>query len=116
MVLRPRSPPSSPAPSAHRDVASGLDRDAAVAAPSPVPSIAPENPVSLNSTGADVPMRAFAISQIYTSLTGTTCAEGTAKVTRRDLPTPGVARSYQSNEPPRTGIRGGSALERSPMA
>ena len=30
MVLRPRSPPSSPAPSAHRDAASGLDRDAAV--------------------------------------------------------------------------------------
>jgi hypothetical protein len=43
----------------------------AVAGPSPVPSIAPDNPVSLNSTGADVPMRAFAISRIYTSLTGT---------------------------------------------
>jgi hypothetical protein len=30
MVPRPRSPPSSPAPSAHRDAASGLDRDATV--------------------------------------------------------------------------------------
>jgi hypothetical protein len=37
-----------------------------------VPSIAPDDPVSLNSTGADVLMRAFATSRIYTSLTGTT--------------------------------------------
>jgi hypothetical protein len=29
-VLRPRSPPSSPAPSAHRGAALGLDRDATV--------------------------------------------------------------------------------------
>ena len=47
----------------------------AVAAPSPVPSIAPDNPVSLNSTGADVPMRAFATLRIYTSLTGTTAGQ-----------------------------------------
>ena len=43
-----------------------------------MPSIAPNDiPVSLNSTGADVPMCAFATSRIYTSLTGTTrsCAE-----------------------------------------
>ena len=37
-----------------------------------MPSIAPDDPVSLNSTGADVPMCAFATSRIYTSLTGTT--------------------------------------------
>ena len=37
-----------------------------------MPSIAPDDPVSLNSTGADVLMRAFATSRIYTSLTGTT--------------------------------------------
>jgi hypothetical protein len=43
----------------------------AVAGPSPVPSIAPDDPVSLNSTGADVPM-AFATLRIYTSLTDTT--------------------------------------------
>jgi hypothetical protein len=44
----------------------------AVAAPSPVPSFVPDDPVNLNSTGADVPMNPFATSRIYTSLTGTT--------------------------------------------
>jgi hypothetical protein len=45
-----------------------------------VPSIAPDDPASLNSTGADVPMCAFAISRIYTSLTGTTEMDGFAFV------------------------------------
>ena len=45
-----------------------------------MPSIAPDDPVSLNSTGADVPMCAFATSRIYTSLTGTTL--GSVKVAR----------------------------------
>ena len=62
------------APKPHRGApkAQGLTAAIAVAGPSPVPSIAPDDPVSLNSTGADVPMRAFATSRIYTSLTGTT--------------------------------------------
>ena len=62
------------APKPHRGApkAQGLTAAIAVAGPSPVPSIAPDDPVSLNSTGADVPMCAFAISRIYTSLTGTT--------------------------------------------
>jgi hypothetical protein len=37
-VLRPRSPPSSPAPSAHRFAALGLDRDALVEGRAEVPS------------------------------------------------------------------------------
>jgi hypothetical protein len=63
----------------------------AVAAPSLAPSIATDNPVSLNSTAADVPMRAFAISRIYTSLTGTTllrhsrCSTAPAAAGRWDL-------------------------------
>jgi len=62
------------APKPHRGApkAQGLTAAIAVAGPSPVPSIAPDDPVSLNSTGADVPMCAFATSRIYTSLTGTT--------------------------------------------
>src|SRR5579864_9475488 len=62
------------APKPHRGApkAQGLTAAIAVEGPSPVPSIAPDDPVSLNSTGADVPMCAFAISRIYTSLTGTT--------------------------------------------
>ena len=47
----------------------------AVAAPSPVPSFVP--PVNLNSTGAHVPINAFATAPIYTSLTD---------VTRQDRP------------------------------
>ena len=62
------------APKPHRGApkAQGLTAAIAVAGPSPVPSIAPDDPASLNSTGADVPMCAFATSRIYTSLTGTT--------------------------------------------
>ena len=65
------------APKPHRGApkAQGLTAAIAVAGPSPVPSIAPDDPVSLNSTGADVPMCAFATSRIYTSLTGTTQVE-----------------------------------------
>ena len=46
------------APKPHRGApkAQGLTAAIAVAGPSPVPSIAPDDPVSLNSTGADVPM------------------------------------------------------------
>jgi hypothetical protein len=44
MVLRPQSPPSSPAPSAHRCAAVGLDRDTAVERWALVPSTA--QPVS----------------------------------------------------------------------
>ena len=36
------------------------------------PSIEPDNPVSLNATGANAPMNAFATSRIYTSLTDAT--------------------------------------------
>ena len=38
MVLRPRSPPSSPAPSAHRCAAEGLDRDVSIESCAYVPS------------------------------------------------------------------------------
>ena len=44
-----------------------------------MPSIAPDDPASLNSTGADVPMCAFATLQIYTSLTGTTGERGRSR-------------------------------------
>ena len=71
------------APKPHRGApkAQGLTAAIAVAGPSPVPSIAPDDPVSLNSTGADVPMCAFAISRIYTSLTGTTAERATWPLT-----------------------------------
>jgi hypothetical protein len=65
------------APKPHRGApkAQGLTAAITVAAPSPVPSIAPVMRSTPNSTGADVPMNAFATSRIYTSLTGTTaCA------------------------------------------
>ena len=45
-----------------------------------MPSIAPHDPVSLNPTGADVPVRAFATSRIYTSLTGTTGASSAVAI------------------------------------
>src|ERR1700693_1119254 len=69
---RPRRRGQAPKPHRGAPKAQGLTAAIAVAGPSPVPSIAPDHPVSLNSTGADVPMRAFATLRIYTSLTGTT--------------------------------------------
>ena len=65
-VISGRKKPHRGAPKAQ-----GLTAAIAVAGPSPVPSIAPDDPVSLNSTGADVPM-AFATLRIDTSLTDTT--------------------------------------------
>ena len=65
--------------------AQGLTAAIAVAGPSPVPSIAPDDPVSLDSTGADVLMRAFAILRIYTSLSGTTNIAGLATKVACDL-------------------------------
>jgi hypothetical protein len=56
--------------------------NAPVAAPSPGPSIAPDDLVSLNSTGADTPINAFATSRIYTSLTGTTVRIGNVAATQ----------------------------------
>jgi hypothetical protein len=68
---RPRRRGQAPKPHRGAPKAQGLTAAIAVAGPSPVPSIAPDDPVSLNSTGADVPM-AFATLRIYTSLTDTT--------------------------------------------
>jgi hypothetical protein len=68
---RPRRRGQAPNPYRGAPRAQGLTAAIAVAGPSPVPSIAPDDPVSLNSTGADVPM-AFATLRIYTSLTDTT--------------------------------------------
>jgi hypothetical protein len=61
------------APKPHRGAlkAQGLTAAIAVATPSLEPSIAPDDPVSLNVTSADTPMNAFAAPRIYTSLTGT---------------------------------------------
>jgi hypothetical protein len=75
------------APKPHRGApkAQRLTAAIAVAGPSPVPSIAPDDPVSLNSTGADVPMCAFATSRIYTSLTGTTGQLSVTHLVKRDL-------------------------------
>ena len=70
---RPRRRGQAPKPHRGAPKAQGLTAAIAVAGPSPVPSIAPDDPVSLNSTGADVPM-AFATLRIYTSLTDTTSA------------------------------------------
>ena len=66
---RPRRRGQAPKPHRGAPKAQGLTAAIAVAGPSPVPSTAPDDPVSLNSTGAAVPMRAFATTRIYTSLT-----------------------------------------------
>jgi len=69
---RPERRGQAPKPRRGAPKAQGLTAAIAVAAPSPRPSsIAPDGPVSLNSTGADTPMNAFPTSRIYTSLTGT---------------------------------------------
>ena len=67
---RPWRRGQAPKPHSGAPKAQGLTAAIAVAGPSPVPSIAPDDPVSLNSTGADVPMCAFATSRIYTMLDG----------------------------------------------
>ena len=73
------------APKPHRGApkAQGLTAAIAVAGPSPMPSIAPDHPVSLNSTDADVPMRAFATLRICTSLTATTSCRPTVLISIR---------------------------------
>jgi hypothetical protein len=52
-----------------RGAAQGLAAAIAVAAPSSGQSVAPDDPLSLNSTRADASMNASATLQIYTSLT-----------------------------------------------
>jgi hypothetical protein len=76
---RPWRRGQAPKPHGGAPKAQGLTAAITVAAPSPVPSIAPVMRSTPNSTGADVPMNAFAISRTYTSLTGTTT--GAAKLT-----------------------------------
>jgi hypothetical protein len=49
-----------------------------VAAPSHVPSIAPDDVMAPDPTGADAPMNAFITPRIYTSLTGMTIHSGQA--------------------------------------
>ena len=72
---RPWRRGQAPKPHSGAPKAQGLTAAIAVAAPSLGPSIEPDNPVSLNATGANAPMNAFATSQIYTSLTdATTCS------------------------------------------
>jgi hypothetical protein len=79
---RPRRRGQAPKPHRGAPKAQGLTAAIAVAGPSPVPSIAPDDPVSLNSTGADVPM-AFATLRIYTSLTDTTSSCALLSAARR---------------------------------
>jgi hypothetical protein len=67
---RPWRRGQAPKPHGGAPKAQGLTVAIAVAAPSPVPSFVP--PVNLNSTGADVPINAFATARIYTSLTDVT--------------------------------------------
>ena len=67
-----------PQPRSGAPKAQDLTAAIAVAAPSFGPSIAPDDPVKLNSARADVSMNAFATSQIYTSLT-----DATSKMCRR---------------------------------
>jgi hypothetical protein len=67
-----------PQPRSGAPKAQDLTAAIAVAAPSFGPSIAPDDPVKLNSAGADVSMNAFATSRIYTSLT-----DATSKMCRR---------------------------------
>ena len=69
---RPERRGQAPKPRRGAPKAQGLTAAIAVAAPSPGPSIAPDGPVNLNSTGADTPMNAFPTSRIYTSLTDVT--------------------------------------------
>ena len=63
---RPERRGQAPKPRRGAPKAQGLTAAIAVAAPSPGPSIAPDGPVNLNSTGADTPMNAFPTSRIYT--------------------------------------------------
>jgi hypothetical protein len=69
---RPWRRGQAPKPHSGAPKAQGLTAAIAVAAPSLGPSIEPDNPVSLNATGANAPMNAFATSRIYTSLTDAT--------------------------------------------
>ena len=71
---RPWRRGQAPKPHSGAPKAQGLTAAIAVAAPSLGPSIEPDNPVSLNATGANAPMNAFATSRIYTSLTDATAA------------------------------------------
>ena len=73
---RPWRRGQAPKPHSGAPKAQGLTAAIAVAAPSLGPSIAPDDPVSLNATGANAPMNAFATSRIYTSLTDATKLSG----------------------------------------
>ena len=98
---RPRRRGQAPKPHRGAPKAQGLTAAIAVAGPSPVPSIASDDPVSLNSTGADVSMRAFATLRIYTSLTGTTQFPGV--VAQAQVPNaPVYAQNGQQNRQAQT--------------
>src|ERR1700704_6649218 len=81
---RPWRRGQAPKPHSGAPKAQGLTAAIAVAAPSPVPFFVPDDPVNLNSTGADVPMNVFATSRIYTSLTGTTEETGRRGIGQQD--------------------------------
>jgi hypothetical protein len=71
-----------PEPRSGAPKAQGLTAAIAVAEPSSVPSIAPDDPISLTSTGTDMPMQASTTPQIYTSLTDVTAAADQPAPTR----------------------------------
>jgi hypothetical protein len=79
---RPWRRGQAPKPHGGAPKAQGLTVAIAVAAPSPVPSFVP--PVNLNSTGADVPINAFATARIYTSLTDVTLGGEPLRPAHRD--------------------------------
>ena len=62
-----------PQPRSGAPKAQDLTAAITVAAPSHVPSIAPDDVMAPDSTGADAPMNAFITPRIYTSLTDVTC-------------------------------------------
>ena len=61
-----------PQPRSGAPKAQDLTAAITVAAPSHVPSIAPDDVMAPDSTGADAPMNAFITPRIYTSLTDVT--------------------------------------------